>query len=486
MMNNNSKTITVLGLGLAVGYANINARESLQDVPVSITAFSGLELTESATLRTATLQELTPLIRPSVIQPDAFALRGVSSGGTLEDAANPNLALPDISRVPVLRGPGDVGLYGRDSATGIVGIIGAGHTENATHDPFNEHASGFISAGIGYKGYTDLGYGKLSYGLSAMLTRYDNAFEDRKGDDQYLHDFSLFARYSTELSQSAELDVNLLVNYGDHGTIPRGFNWAGPLQQAVIDYSADATVTWRTDGQDLTSPGLVLRTGLHYGGYDERDGNFADSQRYSLTQELIWLQKADTGLYLRAEIGEREFDEMSDYDSTRINGTVGFFRPLPCGSELRLGVGLEHRDYEGDNLDDYTDLTAEAIIAGDIGQGRFSFGAQYGSFENFVNWGSGNGVNMMGLQIGARVTHPLSDRLAVRFSLESSHLNAASSDSADGTLSFQRGSVSFGYRYDAQTTFDLSGALNRANVDNGTTSRTDIYPTWTISIKRHF
>ena len=491
-MKTQRNTIITLGLGIA-GTSLCDARrtETAQSTPAAIAAVDRssieqsrvLDISSLSTLRTSTIRETQVLIRPRIIETNSadLTIRGVS----LDQAANPQLTLPAMERIEVLRGPQGV-LFGRDQTSGFSGFISAGHTGNKTHDPFNGESSGVITAGLSYQHSLDLGSGKLDLGVAAALTYYDNAFDGWPGDDRYLHDFSAYLTYTQQLSQSAQLDVNVALNYGDHGSIPRGFNWAGALQNPVFDFNADAEVTWRTDGLDLTAPGLVLRSGIQLGGYDEKDSDFADSLRYSISQEFIYLRDTNKGLYLRTELGKREFEEMGDYDSTYFGGTIGFFHPLPCGTELRSGVGFENIDYNGSNLDDRSDLTAELLLSGNIGKGRFSAGAQYGTFRNFVNWGGGNGVDMRGLQIGGRVTHPLTDKTQIRFSLESSRLHAASSDNADGTLSFQRASIGAAYQWSDNTTIDVITGLNRSSVDNGGNSTTDTYPTFNLILKTKF
>lgn len=497
---NSNHTPVLIGLGLAAAFSAAEARDDIVG-SIPIQTASGQELEYSGIMSFTDFRALTAHTVPNLqnAHPGQVMFPGIqprSAFGTEAPQSTWDNITPRIAGTFSLGDPRKDGinlltlpqgsLYGNYATSGFSGFLGAGYTGNRTHEPVTGESSGTISAGLSYQDTVDLGPGKLSYGLAAALTYYDNAFDGWPGDDRYLHDFGAYFSYQQELSQSAQLDVRATLNYGDHGSVARGYNWAGPLEYPVFDFDSDASVTWRPDGKALDSPGIVLRSGIQVGGYDEKEGDFADSVRYAFTQEVFYIPGTSTALYLRARGGNRQFEEMTDYDSSYYDATMGIVRPLPCGTTLRAGIGMERINYQGDNLDDRTDLTAELLLRGNIGRGEFSAGAEYRTFRNFANWGGGDGVDMRGLQFGARVTHPITDALNIRFALESSHLNAASSDNADGTLSYQSGTIGLGWRLDDRTNIDFLFGLNRASVDNGGGSNNDTYGSYAVRVYRTF
>ena len=128
----------------------------------------------------------------------------------------------------------------------------------------------------------------------------------------------------------------------------------------------------------------------------------------------------------------------------------------------------------------------EAIILGNVGKVDYSIGARYGIFDKFANWGGGNGVDMEGLEIGARFKVPLSERLTLGMALESSYLNAESSNYAQGHVHYLHGGLLLDYQLKDNTSLRLNTSLDRVNVNSGSNSATDIYNSWSLSVKHDF
>lgn len=493
-MTTHTRTTISLTLALASGILTAYARtESTQDVPISVSALSGSEITRSGITDIATIRDLATHVPITARNPDTLRststlfIRGLGAiPSTNNDIIMPPEGLKDISRIEVLRGPQGT-LFGRNAQAGVINIVGSvGHVENTTYDPNNDHSSSYVSAGINYSNKFDLAGGKLNLSAGLAYTYYDDAFENRDGNDSYLHDFYTQFVYNKELSPSAQLEINVNLNYGEHSTVASGAILVGALQMPLFNFNTDAEVTWRTDGAGIDDAGLLHRTGIHLGGYRESGGDFADSTRYSLSHELIWQKPEDRGHYARFEIGARDWKEMIDYDSTRITAVGGVYGILPCGAQFRAGGGLEWRQYDGNNLDDRTVPTFEAVILGNVGNVDYSIGARYGIFDKFANWGGGNGVDMEGLEIGARFKVPLSERLTLGMALESSYLKAESSSYAQGHVHYLHGGLLLNYQLNDHTSLRLNSSLDRVNINSGFNSATEIYNSWSVSVRRDF
>ncbi|MBT8045166.1 MAG: hypothetical protein KJO79_09470, partial [Verrucomicrobiae bacterium] len=291
-IHTHTTTVSKLGLGLIltglIPFSMAAPRsQSMRDTPAPISVISGQDLTHHSTLELTTIRDIAahvphqPNGQPIYIRGTNVAIGagdGIRSTGLLG-------GLRDLQSVEVLRGP-QGSLFGADTQTGVVTVFtSAGHLDNTTYDPFKDHSSSYVSAGINYRNNFDLGAGKLSLSAGLAYTYYDDKFEYRDGDDSYLYDFYLQGRYTQEISPSAQLDINIDLNYGEHGTVGGGFTWAGALQSPVFSFRADAETTFRTDGNALSAPGLVHRSGIHFGGFREKQGDYVDSTRLSLSHE---------------------------------------------------------------------------------------------------------------------------------------------------------------------------------------------------------
>ena len=135
--------------------------ESLQDVPISITALSGETLRKAGIQDTESLATLTPglLVQRSVV--GKISIRGVgnenytisgdpgvavhSDGVYVARAAAGLFDLFDIERVEVLRGPQGT-LYGRNATGGVINVI-----PNTPSKNFEARASGEVTNYNGYR-----------------------------------------------------------------------------------------------------------------------------------------------------------------------------------------------------------------------------------------------------------------------------------------------------------------------------------------------
>jgi iron complex outermembrane receptor protein len=138
-----------------VGEIIVTARkreENLQQVPVAVTAQTGIQLERQGVRETTDLQRVVPslevVLSPSQNTSAVFSLRGQAAGdilltlsqpvGTYEDTANiPHNdglqgAFFDIDRVEVLKGPQGT-LYGRNTTGGAINIVTRGADYAGVH-----------------------------------------------------------------------------------------------------------------------------------------------------------------------------------------------------------------------------------------------------------------------------------------------------------------------------------------------------------------
>lgn len=162
--------------------------ESLQDVPLAVTAFSGDELTNFGVTNTQQLQQVTPSLlfsnRGSISQP---RIRGVGTTLSLL-GLEPSIALyvddqyysrnigyvmelPDVERIEVLKGPQGT-LYGRNATGGAIRVV--------TKDPAREFGGKVTLSGGNYDYIGGTIY--VEGGLSETLRgSFSTAVKDRGG-----------------------------------------------------------------------------------------------------------------------------------------------------------------------------------------------------------------------------------------------------------------------------------------------------------------
>ncbi|WP_068076295.1 TonB-dependent receptor [Novosphingobium lentum] len=160
--------------------------ENVQDVPISISAFTAAALQERAVTSVASLSNISPNVTLDAGTPFSGSssvlsayIRGIGAndfafnidpgvgiyldGVYLARSVGANQDLPDVERVEVLKGPQGT-LFGRNTIGGAISIV--------THDPGDEfHFKGSVTTGrfnyISVKGTVDV---PLTTGLSSSLS----------------------------------------------------------------------------------------------------------------------------------------------------------------------------------------------------------------------------------------------------------------------------------------------------------------------------
>lgn len=237
--------------------------ETLQDVPVSVTAFtadnlSKLGLTDIAALQTtipnATLtpsrgtnSTLTSFIR-GVGQQDPVAGYESGVGIYLDDIylARPQGALVDIydvERVEVLRGPQGT-LYGRNTIGGAIKYV-TRKLGNQNDLRVKAALGTFNQMDIALTGSTALSDGVKIGGTVAKFTRDGFGTNRANGDENYNKDVTA-ARLSLEFTPSSDLFVRIAGDYSQDKSNPRHGHRvvAGPGEQLLSnEYDTNANLT---------------------------------------------------------------------------------------------------------------------------------------------------------------------------------------------------------------------------------------------------
>jgi iron complex outermembrane receptor protein len=257
--------------------------ERLLDVPMSVTAISGAQLTSAGVTSTLDLGEVTPGLLVSNIGTGFIpSIRGVSSSGTspgdesnvalyiddvyLGDTLAGWFDLPDIERIEVLKGPQGT-LFGRNATGGAIRIV----TRSPSSDPvFDASADyGFNFREVRLTGYAS---GPITDQIAASFSAYrrtgdgyvkgiaDNLGKTFGGPDDYVYRGKLLFNVSDTLKLTIESDTSQTDNQagalptalgenpypgaGSVGNAP--FQYAGgtyPIQ-LVKSYGSTIDLTW--------------------------------------------------------------------------------------------------------------------------------------------------------------------------------------------------------------------------------------------------
>jgi iron complex outermembrane receptor protein len=275
--------------------------QSLMDVPLSISAFSGSKLTEMGALDVKDIVTRTPGLagfsKDSFI--DTISVRGISTndfgvGGDPSIAIFQNGvysgrsgealgALYDVERVEVLRGPQGL-LFGRTATSGAIHVI---TNKAATGDAL----SGEIGLGGGEDGQLrgDVALNvpvneNLAFRFAGYHSEDDGYVKNLTGgDDLISHDTDAF-RFSTAWTRD-RLSVDLVVDYEDRdmsstiysGLDERGEPLTGEYTEVALDVpdggydKSEVTNVSMAINYDLKTMNLVSITGYRTHDFDYRE-----------------------------------------------------------------------------------------------------------------------------------------------------------------------------------------------------------------------
>ncbi|MCC7258498.1 MAG: TonB-dependent receptor [Gammaproteobacteria bacterium] len=280
--------------------------ENLQDVGISVTAFSDAQVQQMGLVNSVDVAQMTPNLNYTVPQGESsqinFFLRGVGLNDFADAQENPvavyvddvykpamgglALQLFDVQRIEVLRGPQGA-LFGRNSTGGVIHYV----TKRPTAD-FDAYADASIGSFDQKKVEAAIG-GALTDGvmarLSAGFNRHDGWTRNRTPNVQdYNETDSIAGRAQLLFQPSDTLEVLLAGNYSKNDAavgawqheasvrpdgnvsipLPGGVDafgyadndgdpWAGdydrPGEVEVENRGVQANITWTVGGLDITS-----------------------------------------------------------------------------------------------------------------------------------------------------------------------------------------------------------------------------------------
>jgi iron complex outermembrane receptor protein len=244
--------------------------QSLSKTPLAITAVTGEKLGGEGITNTQNLTNILPNVQNG---PAGFSIRGVASGdftekGDPSTAFNldgvyiarvtaQSLALFDIERVEVLRGPQGT-LYGRNATAGVVNVITA-----RPSDDFD--ASGTVEVGnydtVRTTAMVNVPLSEsVAFRLSGAINRHDGYTATRDGsnrlDDQ--DDAALRARLRLKTGEKSDLLVT-----ADYGKVDQT-GVAGVAQPRVFSMNDDHSLRYQNPGKDNFNYFKAAGTAVEY------------------------------------------------------------------------------------------------------------------------------------------------------------------------------------------------------------------------------
>lgn len=279
--------------------------EDIQDVPISITAFSGDFMEESGVDTLQDLSFYTPnltLTQSSQVANNRIIMRGVGSVGN--NAIEPSVAvfidgvyyprpssvvgsLTDLEMIEVLRGPQGT-LFGRNASMGALNIRTRkpsdefeGYIRGSMGNYDEKRVSGFVGGGM-----TENTAGRLSFHFSDRNGYGDNSFTATGGDDEVGEWKDVTVRGKLYFEPTDNLDITLTLDYAE---VENG----GPVLEVKSDtvlptYGPTISAILSPTGPFApTGPVPDLANGFDYViNQDHRD--HADDDQYGIAGDINW------------------------------------------------------------------------------------------------------------------------------------------------------------------------------------------------------
>lgn len=309
--------------------------QSLQDVPVSVSAISGDKMIEAGINRMEDLQAYVPnlTVTESGISTDIF-IRGIGSGmnqgfeqsvgmyvdgiyyGRAQLARAPFL---DLARAEVLRGPQNI-LHGKNSIAGAVNLHTADPTEefegmvSGLYEPnFDERVfdlvlSGPVSDKVGVRFATRLrDYG--GYVENLTLDRFGPQY------DQATYRLKVKWDVSDDTAVALKLEKGSFDTLGRQGEVIRDtpstsdtFLFTGRTEAEILDR------TYFPPLVDVDTHDSVRNNYQDFKG--SSNGNYSNNDTSNLTLDVTWLSEAGNEFKSIFGYMAYKYDDLCDCDST--------------------------------------------------------------------------------------------------------------------------------------------------------------------------
>tara|TARA_R110001592_G_scaffold190887_1_gene436938 strand:+ start:13755 stop:15938 length:2184 start_codon:yes stop_codon:yes gene_type:complete len=267
--------------------------ENLQDVGISVTAFSGNQLKELGMTRTVDIAQQVPGLQLQTFTPafTALNLRGISQNSFQDNLEAPvavyvdgayipsmnaiNGQLFDMERVEVLRGPQGT-LFGRNTTGGLVQYITVGATENEfngyVEGTVGDYNQGAVEGAVG---------GSLNNSLRGRLAA---RWEENDGyvesvvpgirDSNGANGYTL--RGSTQWDVTEDFLADVRVSYSKDDDVPSG------------TYSVNFATFDPNTGLGVNAPGRLTGPWKHAssleGSYDRETTNYLATLTWNLNE----------------------------------------------------------------------------------------------------------------------------------------------------------------------------------------------------------
>jgi len=229
--------------------------ESLQDVPIAVTAFTQSQIESAGIQRPVDFISKIPnvtIVDSANVGDTQVSIRGIVSTRDAESTfayvvdgvliTNPNgfnEELLDIAQIEVLKGPQGA-LYGRNAVAGAILVT--------TQEPGDE-MEGRIRVGAGNNSSTSVSAilsgplgdsvrGRIAASYRDTEGFYDNAYEGVSHDVDYLEDLSVKGRLIFDVNDNFSLDVRGGVSQVEGGAINFNAVFAIPLFETILSEPA--------------------------------------------------------------------------------------------------------------------------------------------------------------------------------------------------------------------------------------------------------
>jgi iron complex outermembrane receptor protein len=400
--------------------------ENVQDVPMSVSVFSDIQLEDAGIEDIFDLMQFSPNVHmehTSLEQP--IVIRGISSfhgsiyssaGFYVNDVSYPlhymhNPELFDIERVEVLKGPQGT-LYGRNSESGVINIITKQPDNEFRGKVFGEYGNyNTFRSGANISG--PIVRDKLYLGLAGQYKTSDGFVENKFNDDDEAHKIDhLNGRATLRFTPADEWDISLIADVmdtDDHAGELRYIN--GPMKTDPFDVRHDSDEYSDQDGNSQTirvkysgdSFDFLSVSSLLYYKHDylsevdlwddpmnkmELPSSYKDRQ-YSQELRLSSAKNSGPFEWLAGVYGFKE-DTDAEYNFYNVTYGMSFVHPVTdietkgyaafgqgtytLFDRLHLTAGLrfDHQDLEGDLKDEILGVTYDKDLDYDEWLPKFS------------------------------------------------------------------------------------------------------------------